>query len=414
MSFLKFGNPVILDKMIQPPNGFAEFLFVAWPVKFAIPFVLAAILLSIPLQGRQFIKGPWFLWLPVAWLVWQKIAATNSVAPDLTRITLYHFVVVTFAFYMGYASLARCPNLKGLWVPLIVAFTYMLWTGFEQHNGGLEAMRKMIYAQPNWQEMPPDYLKRIASNRVFGTMAYPNALAGALLLLLPALTYKLWQMTASWQRIARAVVVGLFAYGAVACLYWSGSKAGWLIALGVAAVGCLKLPEIARYRYLIAGIVLIAGLAVFAVRFQAYFAKGATSASARVIYWQAAWQTALKHPLFGTGPGTFQKPFAEIKPPDAEMARLVHNDYLEQASDSGFPGFILYLAMMGTFLVLLYRKTTETLPFLVFLGILGFSAQSMVEFGLYIPALSWTAFLLMGWGLGLHGCEQRGEAGKPS
>ena len=33
----------------------------------------------------------------------------------------------------------------------------------------------------------------------------------------------------------------------------------------------------------------------------------------------------------------FAKTFAPIKPPEAEMARLVHNDYLEQACDSGWP-----------------------------------------------------------------------------
>jgi O-antigen ligase len=54
------------------------------------------------------------------------------------------------------------------------------------------------------------------------------------------------------------------------------------------------------------------------------------------------------HPMLGTGPGTFQIPYAQIKRPDDEMAKLCHNDYLEQASDSGLLGFVSYTGMILT------------------------------------------------------------------
>ena len=73
-------------------------------------------------------------------------------------------------------------------------------------------------------------------------------------------------------------------------------------------------------------------------RYSAFFQKGATSVGARFDYWQAALQTAKDKPLFGTGPGTFAIAYEKIKRPESEMARLVHNDYLEQASDSGVVG----------------------------------------------------------------------------
>jgi hypothetical protein len=38
----------------------------------------------------------------------------------------------------------------------------------------------------------------------------------------------------------------------------------------------------------------------------------------------------------------------------------------------------------------------------VWLGVLGWSLQSLVEFGLYIPALAWPAFTFLGWLLGLR------------
>jgi hypothetical protein len=33
----------------------------------------------------------------------------------------------------------------------------------------------------------------------------------------------------------------------------------------------------------------------------------------------------------------------------------------------------------------------------VWLGLLGWALQSLVEFGLYIPAIAWPAFGLLGW-----------------
>src|SRR6476620_379574 len=100
------------------------------------------------------------------------------------------------------------------------------------------------------------------------------------------------------------------------------------------------------------------------------------------------------------------------------MARLAHNDYLQQASDSGVPGFILYSGFIVGALASSYpritrlplesnkahvpkqetpRKPTRTeaegpldsqrqnqLWFSLWLGALGFSLQSLMEFSLYI------------------------------
>jgi len=132
------------------------------------------------------------------------------------------------------------------------------------------------------------------------------------------------------------------------------------------------------------------GLAVFSIRFSGYFTTGATSVSARLDYWQAAIRTAAANPAFGTGPGTFAIPYKQIKKLESEMARLVHNDYLEQASDSGIVGFSLYLASLSESSFVQGQKAGSTpLRFAVWLGLLGWSSQGLMEFGLYIPALAW-------------------------
>ena len=121
-------------------------------------------------------------------------------------------------------------------------------------------------------------------------------------------------------------------------------------------------------------------------------------------YWRAAVQNTLNHPGLGSGPGTFQRPYARLKAPESEMARLAHNDYLEQFSDSGMVGGIAYLAWIFLILRAIARsawKSDEPLLFSVFVGLLGWFAQAFSEFSLFVPALAWPAFALAGCALRL-------------
>jgi O-antigen ligase len=153
-------------------------------------------------------------------------------------------------------------------------------------------------------------------------------------------------------------------------------------------------------------VLLAVSLTVFGIRFHRYFASGATSVGARFDYWHAAVQATHESPIVGTGPGTFQRPYARLKSPAGEMARLVHNDYLEQFSDSGIVGGLSYLAWIVLLLATLGRrvfKMADRFRFAMFLGLVGWFAQGLSEFSLYIPALAWTAFALAGSLLKLTG-----------
>ena len=146
---------------------------------------------------------------------------------------------------------------------------------------------------------------------------------------------------------------------------------------------------------------VVAGVGGFAVKYSGYFQRGATSATARLDYWQAAATTLAERPIFGSGPGTFIRNYQRLKPPEAEMTRLVHNDYLQQGSDSGAVGMLAYAGFVIALMALLYRNRSSNGSISgVWLGLAGFAAQGLVEFGLYIPALSWTFFLLAGWAWG--------------
>jgi len=119
------------------------------------------------------------------WFGWQLVAATQTVDVQLTKATLLHFGACNACFYLGLFALSRVSQMTWFWNTLLLGFVWVLWMGLCQHFGGLEATRQMISQQPNWQQLPPEYLMRMASKRIFSTLVYPNALAGAILLLIP-------------------------------------------------------------------------------------------------------------------------------------------------------------------------------------------------------------------------------------
>jgi O-antigen ligase len=284
------------------------------------------------------------------------------------------------------------------WLPVAVGFFWALLEGFNQHYGGLEATRKFVYEQPGWESFPPEFLRRLERDRVFGTLFYANAMAGVILLLLPGTLWFCFQGGSDRLRVLRAVAVGLCGYAGLACLYWTGSKAGWLIAIVMVCVAFLHLPLGRRTRVALVLAGSVVALTAFGVRYREYFRGGATSVVARFDYWLVAAANVKDRPILGSGPGTFEQVYRERKRPEAEMSRLVHNDYLQQASDSGLPGGVIFVVWVGFAMIRGYRGVRgDVLGGVIWLGLLGWCLQEFVEFGLFIPGVSWVAMVLLGW-----------------
>ena len=419
LTLAKFGNPPIMEKWVGAPTQFYEFVFgYPWPITWAY-WLLALVGVAGIVVARWTPAVPrWLIALPLVWLLWELLAAAQSVNAELSTPTVKHFGACVLCFYLGLFSLSRIERPWPFWAGLTCGFLLVLKVGWEQHFGGLEESRRyfFLYEYPQMKQVPPEYLKRISSPRIFSTLFYPNALAGVVLLLLPVTLAWIWQARQRLTAAARGFLVITVGAAGLACLYWSGSKGGWLLMLLLGLVVALRLPFSRRIKLALIAGVLLAGLAGFFWKHSGFFQKGATSVSARFDYWRAALQTARQEPFFGTGPGTFAIAYAKIKRPESEMARLVHNDYLEQASDSGLAGLVTYaLFIVGT-LAWSFRQglgppmvsapdlhphpASDWLRFSVWVGVLGWSLQGFFEFGLYIPALAWPAFAFLGWLLG--------------
>ncbi len=438
----KFGNPVILDHKISSPATVADLLAAAWPTHWANWIFLPLAGLGAWLMFQTKISWPQSKWLgllPLAWLGWQFLSAAQTVDADLTAATLWQFSGCVACYFLGALLPAREQLLRWLLLGVLAAFTFCLVRAVNQRVFEFPQNHQLLVEgeRDGWTNFPPAtiaemksdgiiittngadvanpvFLDKFKKARVSGTLVYPNALAGLILLLWPASLVLAFGATKKLKLLIRWAVIGLTIFLGGAAFYWTGSKLGWLIGIGLAGLFLLRRAGPKKIKFAAVAVVLILGLGIFAVRFHHYFAAGATSAGARFDYWRAAVQTTVARPLFGTGPGTFQRPYARLKAPESEMARLAHNDYLEQFSDSGLIGGLTYAAWIFLALAAAGKKiwrANDPFSFAIFAGLLAWFAQGFGEFALFVPGLAWPAFTLLGGLTGPVGKSAAAERG---
>jgi hypothetical protein len=444
-SLIKFANPVILDDRIPVPQGWREGWTQPWPLRWAhAPLLLffAAALWLRPAMPKTPDRGltRTLPWDALAWLLWQGVASLQSVDPRLTAQTLPHLAGLVACFWIGFRRIGPSPCRSWIWLGLAIALgingvraANQRWIEFPGDLAFLRDGDRQAWTHLKPSELEPLVeaglvlldggspkanpliLAKLEKARVHGTVVYPNALANLLLLLTPPLGALAWRHRHALRPRLRTVLLPLGGMGLIQTFWWTDSKAAWLVAMavmGTAALWVLPVPRTAR-RVGVA-LVIVLGLGGFSLRYHGYLAAGATSASARFDYWRAALQATAESPWTGSGPGTFQRVYSRLKPPEAEMTRLVHNDYLQQFSDSGIPGGLLYLAWVGG---VAWRVGTRTQAMTrdrgtrphpgwdqqaLALGLLAWALHGLFEFCLYVPALGWTAWTLAG--IACHPC----------
>ena len=82
-----------------------------------------------------------------------------------------------------------------------------------------------------------------------GTFVYPNALAGAILLLLPVSLALAFNSTRQLKPPIRGAVIAMTCLLGGLGLFWSGSKAGWLIGMALAGIWLFRLNWSARLKW---------------------------------------------------------------------------------------------------------------------------------------------------------------------
>lgn len=443
LCLLKFGVPVVLPAAHATPDILSEWVSDQWPLP--IGYIALVVAVMYGFVGARVPKNlpRWLLWAPVGWLSWQVLATLGSKTSGLSTTVLLHFGALVCCYYLGLFTLSRFPDGRKFWLPVGLALLLVMLKGFGQQYGGMTSTTDYIEQNEatGWTNLPPDelndllqsgvvirtetgrytvvqeVLKRVRGGRISGTLVYANALAGVILLTLPAILVATWRLSGAIPKVPRMVAVGLILYMGVACLVWSGSKAGWLVAMAMVLALVMAQPFPAQWKWGILAVILVGGAGGFWFKYSEKL-KNPTSVAARFDYWTAAVTLTKEKPLLGHGPGGFGNGYERLRKPESEPTRLAHNDYLEQACDSGLPGFALFLAWIGGCLWIVWKTglkpSADGLVQAMALGLIGWALQSFVEFGLYVPAIAWVTMLMLGWVTGLGSAETESTAGKAS
>ena len=244
----KFGDPVVLDRIIITPGTWPEFLNDSWPTHWAnwilAPLVVWGAVLFFLLGARSRHSGlpsRWLWLLPVIWLAWQFASASHTVSLFLTFATLWQLAGCVGCYFLGAFLFAHQARMPWLLAGVLAAFAFCLVRGVDQRVFEYpQNYQELVQGErTSWTNFPPTMvaemkteglilttngvevanpmiLQKFAHGRVCGTLVYPNALAQLILLLWPvalALVFGAAQRLRPMVRWA-AIVLTVFLGGA--------------------------------------------------------------------------------------------------------------------------------------------------------------------------------------------------------
>ncbi len=210
----------------------------------------------------------------------------------------------------------------------------------------------------------------VVDHRTFSTFG-PDFLAGYLLLTLPLTLAAFGSASQRWLRLSAGLGLALQS----SCIFLTGSRAGTSIALaavlGWALLAVLTCADRTRRRWVAAAVAIFVLSSVvsaapilgrYGVRppapatAQTNLVKSTDAASTedtqahsgefRKSTWIGAVRMATRHPILGTGIGTFA--LAYPKHADTSYTAHAHNSLLQWTAETGFPGAILVMVVFAS------------------------------------------------------------------
>jgi hypothetical protein len=253
--------------------------------------------------------------------------------------------------------------------------------------------------------------------RLRGTFVNPNHLATYLLIVMPAAFAGLWWLL---QRLRlsrhperwtlRFVPVALVWIALFAGLAFTGSRAGMLAGLAGVALQLALIARVGEQRRIFWGGVAVLGLAIAYVAYSSFEAgfgrltRLTEQGGFRLEGMADTWKLFTRVPWTGAGLGAFRAAFPLVHPVAEEGTWWhAHNDWLELVATTGVVGLAIVgygLYWLGRGLARSWREGARSEDRAAALAAIGACAavglQEMLEFGLTMPANSFTLAVICG------------------
>ncbi len=238
-------------------------------------------------------------------------------------------------------------------------------------------------------------------DRLGATYACPNHFAGLLEMTIPLV---LAYIMIGKARLVHKMLAGAAGLAMVTAMIFTMSRGGWIsLALGIIfllAAATLN-KRIKLLAWLVPLVLIIATVVTIMLsdqtvrhRFSIVFDEDDASYGGRALAWKHTLDVVRRHPLIGTGPGTYRWAFTRAQPPGLVFdVRYAHNDYLHALSDYGLVGLGLVLWAVGSFAyrgVRALRRAKKSADLALATGVMASAvaivAHSFVDFNMRVPA----------------------------
>lgn len=346
-------EPIIqigVQQMTVALFGLAIYLFCVHSFKLPIAAVGIAIGLLGVLLNPNHLRFPPPLVFMAVFLGWCAVTATMSVYKSVVGDTLMDYAKILLIFFVAINACRSLPQLgifAGLWVLMF----------------GLYPARGTFF----------NFLAGIGNFGRYGwnfSFGNYNDLAAYAILALALSAFLLAGRYPKWVRIgALASTVGLTLL--VILTQSRGAFLGLIIGFGLMIVRSRSKARLLRFGAIAVTVVTLAAPQAVWSRFSAMkyllntdtIGEADSSAEQRYILLQIAMQIARDNPVHGVGLGAYADAhgfYAESRPEWAfgRGNRDAHNMYVNLAAETGIPGLVLFLLMLGS--ALLHAMRTET------------------------------------------------------
>ena len=286
-----------------------------------------------------------------------------------------------------------------IWNVILISSFIVVLYGIHQYFGGFEATRKYLYSSPEIiKTLPPTYLERLSSNRVFSTFVYPNIFAGFLIMIFPFSFFITLSKKKKYSIPAFFLII-LIVY----TLFLTGSIGGIAIFLFILQI--MLLYFLFNEKKLWISITILSTVEILALIF--LYKRGMlphmSSFQDRLMYWKSSIQIFKNNFLCGVGPENYKYFYLTFKSPGSMEAKHAHNLFFETLSETGIIGTMLLFGVFGLFIKRIIKFAGENKKNLFIGGIIfsflaGF-LHNLVDFDFIDPAVTLYLFLFIGWGL---------------
>lgn len=349
----------------------------------------------------------------LAWAV--KMLLTERIVLARTPMDLPLLLLLAYAFVRALTCAAPAVSLREVgWMAAYGAIFYVavntLRTRRQQHTVAIAIVATAVALTvigliqalahaPNLAltlERPKQYFGRLGASYVC-----PNHYAGYLEMAIPLV---LAFIMIGKGHIAKKIVAGTLGLALVTGIIFSMSRGAWIgLALGIIflLVVATTQKKINVLAWVVPLIVIIATVVMIIVqdprvrqRFKDVANTEDRSYAGRALAWKHTLDMVQRHPLFGTGPGTYRWAYTQAQPAQQWLdVRYTHNDYLHTFADYGVVGLGLVLWAAAAFgfrgvraLRRLKRSNDLALATGIMAGAVAMAAHTFVDFNMRIPA----------------------------